>query len=187
MEDPDCNEFCRMAMGVCKDENQVYDDRDTCIATCQELELGTNADRVENTVGCRHYHTFNSVPAPEIHCSHTGPSGAGHCGALEDGVGNCESYCRLAKAGCATMYASAFGDDDAACEADCRATPGAADDQDTDVNDTEQYSITLAESGDPQFEHQCRVLYTTRAIRIGGEPQAECEAVFAAAGSACPF
>jgi hypothetical protein len=185
-EDPDCNEFCRMAMGVCKDENQVYDDAATCVATCQALPLGSNTDRIENTVGCRHYHTFNSVPSPEIHCSHTGPTGAGHCGELEDGIGNCESYCILAKAGCETQYAATFTSDEACREA-CAVIPGVADDRATDgVNETEQYSLALATSGEAGMAFQCRVLHATRAIRQGGEPIAECSAVFGEVGSACP-
>jgi hypothetical protein len=158
---------------------------DTCLATCEALPPGENDDTHENTVGCRHYHTYNSILNPSVHCSHAGPSGAGHCGEIEDGVGNCESYCILARAGCQTMYEATYASDDE-CRSDCAGFLGAADDGNTvELNETEQYSVALAESGDPAFAYQCRVLHTTRAIRQGDEPEAECEAVFGAADSAC--
>jgi hypothetical protein len=184
-EDPSCPDMCRVAMVACED-NAVYDDTETCIATCEALPLGSNTDTHENSVGCRHYHSYNSILGPATHCSHAGPGGAGHCGEIVDGAGNCESYCILARAGCPTAYANEFGADDAACQEVCATIPGVADDSDTtDFNETELYSVALAESGDPAFAFQCRLLHTTRAIRQGGEPTAECEAVFGVAGSAC--
>jgi hypothetical protein len=186
MDEPSCPDMCRVAMVACQDENKVYDDTATCIATCQALPPGLNTDTHENTVGCRHYHTYNSILLPVTHCSHCGPGGAGHCGEIVDGEGNCESYCILAKAGCETDYAQQFASDEA-CREECAAIPGAADNSDTtNVNETEQYSVALGESGDPAFAFQCRLLHATRAIRAGDQPVAECDAVFGAAGSACP-
>jgi hypothetical protein len=186
---PSCPDMCRVAMIACEeDDTKVYDDVDTCIATCEELPEGRNDDNHQNSVGCRHYHSYNSILNPVVHCSHCGPGGAGHCGEIENGQGNCESFCRLAKAGCSTAFAQAYADD-AACLADCAAIPGAADNPDTlDVNETEQYSVALGESGNPALEFQCRLLHTTRAIRqveLGDDTTVECGAVFAAAGSAC--
>jgi hypothetical protein len=184
-EDPSCPDMCRVAMVACEGDPAVYDDTETCIATCEALPPGLNTDTHENSVGCRHYHSYNSILGPVIHCSHAGPGGAGHCGEIIDGAGNCESYCILAEAGCPTAYASTFADDDACLEA-CAMLPGAADDgMTTELNETEQYSVALAESRDPAFVYQCRLLHTTRAIREGGEPAAECDAVFGVAGSAC--
>jgi hypothetical protein len=180
-EPPSCLDYCDMVMAECKGDHLVYDDLDTCRAVCDALSvdlLGTNTDTTENTVGCRHYHSFNSVVDPQIHCSHAGPSGSGHCGELEDGVGNCESYCLLAKAGCPTLYQATFAGDDDACRAACADDPGAGDDPNTDINETEQYSVRLAESGNENTTHQCRVLHATRAILAGNEPAVECSAVF---------
>jgi hypothetical protein len=123
------------------------------------------------------------------HCSHVGPGGAGHCGEIVDGAGNCESYCILAKAGCPTTYASRYGAGDAAdaaCQDECAEIPGVTDNHDLEGNETELYSVTVGETGGPDLEFQCRLLHTTRAIRQTGEPTAECDAVFAVAGSACP-
>ena len=185
-EMPSCPDMCRVAMVACEGDDSVYDDTETCIATCEALPPGLNTDTHENTVGCRHYHSYNSITGPATHCSHAGPGGAGHCGEIVDGEGNCESYCILAKAGCATSYAQQFASDDA-CHEECATIPGVADDSDTiDVNETEQYSVALGESGNAAFAFQCRLLHATRAIRAGNEPAAECEAVFGAAGSACP-
>jgi len=183
---PSCPDMCRVAMVACEDgDNAVYDDTETCIATCEALPKGENDDTHENTVGCRHYHTYNSILNPVVHCSHCGPGGAGHCGEIEDGFGNCESYCILAKAGCPTGYAAKYASDEE-CQSDCAGFPGAGDNNDTgELNETEQYAVALAESGDPAFAYQCRLLHTTRAIRQGGEPAAECDAVFGVTGSAC--
>jgi hypothetical protein len=188
-EEPSCPDMCRVAMVACEGDNSVYDDTETCIATCEELEKGLNTDTHENTVGCRHYHSYNSILGPATHCSHAGPGGAGHCGEIVDGEGNCESYCILAKAGCATAYETEFpGGDDEACRAECAAIPGAGDNSDTtDVNETEQYSVALGESAEPALAFQCRLLYATRAIRAGNQPAAECEAALGVAGSACPY
>ena len=185
--EPSCPDMCRVAMVACEEaDTKVYDDTATCIATCAALPKGENDDTHENTVGCRHYHSYNSILNPAVHCSHAGPGGAGHCGEIEDGLGNCESFCTLAKAGCPTAYAQAYGTDDSACVSECQEIPGAADNSDTlEVNETEQYSVALGESGRADLEFQCRLLHTTRAIRQTGEPLAECDAVFAAAGSAC--
>lgn len=186
--EPSCPDMCRVAMVACQDDNKVYDDTATCIATCERLPKGTNVDQHENTVGCRHYHSYNSITNPVTHCSHAGPLGAGHCGEIVEGAGNCESYCILAEAGCADGFNAAFPGGSDECREQCAAIPGAGDDFDTtDVIETEQYSVLLAESGDPRYELQCRTLHATRAITQGGQPMTECNSVFGAAGSDCDF
>ena len=181
---PDCGDYCRVAMVACQDDLKTYDDTATCLATCAALTPGTNEDQEENTVGCRHYHSYNAITKPGQHCSHTGPGGAGHCGVREDGVGNCESYCQLANAGCPTAFAVKYPNGESQCRTDCADFPGAGDNPDTtDMNETEQYSVELGERDDPAFVFQCRILHTTRALLAGNEPVAECNAVFGV--SAC--
>ncbi|HYJ98108.1 MAG TPA: hypothetical protein VEX14_08600, partial [Burkholderiaceae bacterium] len=87
---PDCAEFCRFNMAGCKGDLAVWESTQQCMAVCAALPPGTNGDRVENTMGCRHWHTFNSLIDPASHCAHTGPGGDGHCGLDVPGkTGNC--------------------------------------------------------------------------------------------------
>jgi hypothetical protein len=182
---PSCFDMCRVAMVACEGENAVYDDNDTCMATCEKLPPGLNTDNHENSVGCRHYHSYNSITNPVTHCSHAGPGGAGHCGEIVEGAGNCESYCILAKAGCETDFAAAFPGGDEECRTACAQIPGVTENNNLPGNETEQYSVALGESGLADYEFQCRLLHTTRAIKQGGQPTVECSAVFGATGSAC--
>lgn len=181
---PDCTLMCTVATGACTGELAVYDDFNQCMAVCAELEPGTIDDLSENTVGCRVYHAHSSLIGPKNHCPHAGPGGAGHCGELDDGVGNCESYCRLLERACGGEFAATFGDQET-CQAECRQFPGADDDPMTSVNETEQYSITLAESQSADSAYACRLLHTARALAANGDP-VECQSAIGAAGSVCP-
>jgi hypothetical protein len=192
---PDCNDYCRVVMVACDGERKVYDDTDTCVAVCEALPQGINSDNTGNTAACRQYHSYNSLLDPSSHCAHAGPGGSGHCGE-GDGVGNCESYCTLAKAACRSLYDSTFprGDDD--CQRDCLDRKGSRDDNNTtEVDEEEKYSVAIAENGLPdadpplppsQFEFQCRLLHVTRALKLGTNDATECQAALdTAAGSVC--
>ncbi|HEY5374398.1 MAG TPA: hypothetical protein VIK01_11985 [Polyangiaceae bacterium] len=131
---PDCDSFCQLEMTECQGANAIYADRDQCIAVCKALPEGSVDDTKENSVGCRRYHSYNAMFKPEVHCSHTGPGGDGHCGDMA--TGNCESYCILAKAACSatvpgvtltktfeTTYINTAG-----CQKACAKLPGAVHD-----------------------------------------------------------
>lgn len=101
---PTCAEYCKIEMAACTGDFQQYVDEQQCLDVCATFEPGTNADKTGNTTGCRRYHAFSSTLAPETHCSHSGPTGDGHCGVLDEG--NCESYCALLAAACPDEFAS---------------------------------------------------------------------------------
>lgn len=118
-EQPGCQDFCKLVGVACTGENQVYESEAQCLAVCGLLDKGTNADQHQDTMGCRKYHSYNSLAAPAQHCPHAGPAGDGHCGA-----DNCEGYCQLVSRACQTEFAQAFGDVNK-CQAQCSALPGA--------------------------------------------------------------
>jgi hypothetical protein len=150
-----CDAYCDLVGAACIEDNTVYEDRDQCMSVCAELEPGSILDTKEDTVGCRRYHSYNSMEAPDIHCPHAGPGGDGHCG-----LTNCPAYCVLAAAACAEDFKTAFGSD-AECNTACAAMTGA--DADT--------GYSIAATGN---NVQCRLLNAARAL---DDPTA-CGAVF---------
>jgi hypothetical protein len=153
---PDCAEFCRFNMAGCTGDFAVYESTQQCLAVCAALEPGVNGHRVENTMGCRHWHTFNSLFEPAAHCAHTGPGGDGHCGLDEmDKTGNCVSYCVLAEKACSAAFLAKYGSQ-TACQLDCSTQPvafGARKDS--------EYRLATAVSGNTL---QCRILHASRAL-----------------------
>lgn len=117
--EPACEDFCRLVGAACTGKNQVYESESQCLAVCKVLDKGKSSDQVENTVGCRKYHSYNSLAAPAQHCPHAGPAGDGHCG-----KDNCEGYCQLVSRTCATEFAATFGDA-SKCLTECAKLPGA--------------------------------------------------------------
>ncbi len=115
---PACADYCRVVMAACTGGLAVFESDAQCQAVCMALPAGTIGDTgtapgvtQHNTVGCRLYHSYSSLAAPETHCSHAGPGGDGHCG-LDEGTltANCEAYCQLVKQGCASEFAAQFTD-----------------------------------------------------------------------------
>jgi hypothetical protein len=154
---PDCKTYCEVVTRACTGELAVYAHEAECLAACPLFEPGKGADRTEDTLGCRLYHSYASLEAPDNHCPHASPSGDGHCGA-----DNCVAYCSLAQAACSAAFASGPGSIEA-CLASCDELPGSAKDQ--------GYAYATSESGDSV---QCRIHHATLAL----EEPSECDAVF---------
>jgi hypothetical protein len=157
LEDPpDCAEFCRFNLTACTGEFSVYESTEQCMAVCMALDRGLNSNRDENTMGCRSWHTFNSLIDPASHCSHTAPGGDGHCGLDVIGkTGNCVAYCTLAEKACPAGFAAKYASQ-AACQLDCSTQPdgfGAKLDS--------KYRLSTATSGNTL---QCRILHASRAL-----------------------
>lgn len=170
---PSCADYCKLALAVCPGSLAVYKNDPECEAVCAVLNPGTNADTgaapasnpeaPQNTVGCRHYHSYNAVGDPQTHCPHTGPTGGGHCGG---GGAICESYCQITKAACPAAYDLAFPKGDDACLSECAKLP------DGDAAE-DFYSIEAGENPDNAGKVQCRVLHAVRAL-TNGVGDAEC-------------
>jgi hypothetical protein len=152
MAKPDCEKFCHFERVECPN-NLIYESQEQCEAVCGALPSGHIGDTVENTVGCRMYHTYNSMIDPAGHCSHTGPGGDGHCGD-HDG-GNCESYCMLLDKACKAGFDAKFADQ-AACQADCAKLDGSG----------YESGYSTAAKGN---NLQCRLLHVSRALTESAE------------------
>jgi len=147
---PDCEKFCHLEMVEC-DGFPMYENKNQCLAVCKALDPGHVGDQGENTVGCRMYHSYNSMLDPKTHCAHTGPGGDGHCFDGKDhDAGNCQSYCRLLEAACKSDFDGTFADQDT-CQAECEKLDG----HEADTG----YSTTA--KGD---NLQCRLLHVSRAL-----------------------
>jgi hypothetical protein len=144
---PSCEDYCRINIGICTGAQAVYESVEQCMAVCAVLPQGTEADTATDTVGCRKYHSYNSVGDPVTHCPHAGPGGDGHCG-----KDNCTGYCSMIAAGCKTDFMSTFGGDMATCLSMCATIPGAGPNS--------GYSIHAANGN----TLQCRLLHAARAL-----------------------
>jgi hypothetical protein len=153
---PDCAEFCRFNLAGCSGDLAVYESVQQCMAVCMALDKGTNGDSDQNTMGCRSYHTFNSILVSVSHCAHTGPGGDGHCGKDETGkTGNCVSYCTLAEKACGAAFAAKYSSP-TACQLDCSTQPDAFG-----AKIDSYYRLATAMSGNTL---QCRLLHASRAL-----------------------
>ena len=166
-EAPDCSDYCRVITAACQDESAQYDDVDQCEAVCELLDLGLNADTSNNTVGCRLYHAYNALVDPWTHCSHAGPTGDGHCGAVDDSEqAPCDTYCTMVEQACPTEFSASFGA--IGCVESCSDLDESGRDSEYTVLDGEAGGETLA----------CRMLYASRAVNdpsscaaaLGGAP-----------------
>jgi hypothetical protein len=168
---PDCAEFCRFNSAGCPGDLAVWESTDQCMAVCRTLPAGTNGDREENTMGCRRWHTYNSLIDPTSHCSHTGPGGDGHCGLdAPDKTGNCVSYCTLAEAACGGTkgFDTKYGTQ-AACQVDCSTQPDAFG-----AKHDSKYNLSSAATGNTV---QCRMLHAARALTDVTKSAGECPSV----------
>jgi len=146
----------------------VYESIEQCEAVCGATKPGTkdSIDTVD-TVACRTAHAFNAllVKASD-HCPHTGPLGAGVCGA----GGNCEAFCALADSACPKLFASSYPRE-SACVEECQKLDG--HDGSYSVKDAKQGGNTV----------QCRGLAVSRVLQLpAAERDAEaCAPVFGGA------
>ena len=165
---PTCERYCDVNLINCED-NAVYENRDQCMAACAALPVGEYKDMIENTVGCRIYHSKNAAGVPEKHCTHGGPSGNGHCGVYtvkDDGfTGNCESYCYLFQAACSDEFDAEGYGSIKECAEQCSETF-----EDNGAQNDVKYTVEDA-VGDTL---QCR---THQAVKILAGEGASCDSV----------
>lgn len=171
-EPPTCQQYCDIELAACTGKNAQYESPEQCLAVCAALTPGVNPDTAVNTMACRRYHAFNSVTGADMHCSHSGPTGDGHCGDTSKPEGgfttNCESYCQIVEQACPDEFDADLGGSDG-CMAACVKLEGAAPDS--------HYSSTGAVK---RGGLDCRVVNAARALldatacaaAVGGD---ECE------------
>lgn len=158
---PECADFCKLAQAACTGSNLAFESEAQCLAVCAFLDKGKNSDTVENTVGCRKYHSYNALSGPASHCPHAGPAGDGHCGTT------CDSYCALLEKTCPSEFATLSN-----CQTECAGLPGADDDT----------FFKAAATGNTM---RCRMTNAARAAEKTVELSAHCGAAIGAAGSQC--
>ncbi|HEY0136809.1 MAG TPA: hypothetical protein VGB85_22160 [Nannocystis sp.] len=108
----DCNTYCTTITSNCTAQNAQYASMAQCETSCGAFALGTDADQMGNTLGCRIYHAGAAAGAPETHCTHAGPGGNNQCGS------NCEGFCALASFACPGSFS-----DGEACMSACAGYP----------------------------------------------------------------
>jgi hypothetical protein len=166
--DFDCQKYCKLVNAECTGKNAVYESEAQCRAVCAALGPGKvgdqSVDPKTDTMSCRLWHAYTAVVTPDVHCSHAGPGGDGHCGDGSEAP-NCAPYCKLLQAACKDQFEDAFGGDIDKCREACTPREGSAAGS--------GYSVKTA-AEDPKSQ-QCRMLYATRAI--GGDADA-CDDAF---------
>jgi hypothetical protein len=164
---PNCEDYCRIAMIACTAGNALYESDTQCLAACNALPLGTNADSKgvikfntdRNTMGCRKFHAYGALANPDSHCRHSSPTSDGYCGDEDHTI--CQSHCMIAKKACGALYTAKFPTD-GDCETDCEKLPGTTEETaDADSNPLE-YSLTTAKKGGAQVP--CRTLHALRVL-----------------------
>ncbi len=157
--EPDCEDYCRPELVGCPTDgpNAQYESRDQCLAVCNSFTIGQFADTTQNTLGCRTYHSYNSLCSPDIHCPHSGPGGEGQCGSSK-----CEAYCQLTKGICPDLYADpdVYANDAMKCVTDCTNTNLVDVKPEVESGDN-RYTVAYAEQ-DPNTL-ACRFLALSRA------------------------
>ena len=89
-----CASYCGAIQANCTGTNAQFGTAAACMATCATWTVGTTADQMGNTLGCRTYHAGAAAGSPAVHCTHAGPGGDGFCGS------NCEGFCTLVQGVC---------------------------------------------------------------------------------------
>jgi hypothetical protein len=167
MQAVNCKNYCKTLSAACTGEFSQFTSDETCERTCMALPAGTTLDRDVNTVGCRHYHAYASLGAPELHCSHAGPTTDGHCG--DPPTANCENYCVLAKAACPDQFEARF-ETTVGCMDQCMQLPGAAPDS--------EYPPVESETSDAGAGQVLQRHIQAATQVLGKETSATCDAVF---------
>ncbi len=105
---PTCASYCTTVMANCVGANAQYANEASCLGTCSAWMAGASGATSGNSLACRAYHAGAATADLALHCPHAGPAGDGSCGS------NCEGFCTVATAKCATQFATA-GDCTTAC------------------------------------------------------------------------
>lgn len=156
-----CDAYCRAVTAACTGKLAQYDSEDQCLMVCAAMTPGTFGDEGGNTVGCRHFHSFNALADPTTHCPHSGLGGDGVCS-----KDNCEPYCQVLETACSSEFSTQFKDQ-FSCQAACQQIGGAA-------------AGTLESSAGAPL--RCRLSHLAKAL---SDPQNAATECAAALGQGC--
>jgi hypothetical protein len=113
---PSCTSYCATIQAACTSNIQQYSDPSYCLHSCLAFPVGTAADTMGDTLGCRYAYAkiaATSAAMAALHCTHAGPGGDGICG------DNCAGYCDIAMTYCTAANNAMLYDSRDACMADC--------------------------------------------------------------------
>ncbi len=112
-----CELYCDNVQTNCNSgNNRIYQDRTTCLSTCERFPSVGTATSAGNSVECRTFHAGAPASAnPDAACINATPNGGGVCGT------RCEGYCDQVMTNC--TGANAQFPDRNACLATCAAFP----------------------------------------------------------------
>ncbi len=151
----DCWTYCNSLDSSCTGSNQVYQDRETCLAVCALMEPEVDElNSTANTLSCRLEKIGGGIEGNE--CPLVGPGGNGACGT------NCQALCRLRRQLCSDVVPS-VDQGPADCEVACEAL---YDRQDLDASGPDLTGDSV----------QCRLLQVALAARYPEEAAKHCEA-----------
>jgi hypothetical protein len=172
-----CTKYCEQVMNACQNEFAVYKDAAECNAVCKVLAPGDPGDGSQNTVRCRRYHSYNALDeGPDLHCTHAGPTGDGHCGA-----NNCESYCTILSNACPTKFAALNGADPTSAEAKCLDSCGKLSGASANAFENFDQGAHYTVNPPPQGNNLlCRTFHAVTAL-AKAKDDPECDAAFGAA------
>ncbi len=100
---PTCAAYCESITANCTVANEQYKSKTICSEVCASFPVGTGADVMGNTLGCRSYHADAAKMDAAKHCHHAGLTGGdldvsdtmgGPCGE------GCEAFCAVANSVC---------------------------------------------------------------------------------------
>jgi hypothetical protein len=174
----ECEKYCSIVMTACTDQFAVYRDKAQCLSACDRTMVsGERGDQDVDTIRCRRYHAYFSMPLPDRHCLHASATGDGHCGEARD---NCTGYCRVLETACGERFATAFpgggatvGGGAAACVQQCSALGGAGyDGFALPTPPLQRYAINPPPTGNNLM---CRAYHAVEAL---SDPTTHCAAAF---------
>ena len=117
-----CDAYCDLYLSACADFSE-YDNKESCLAQCNQWPEGSLDASSGDSLGCRLYHaTVADSTDPAVHCPHAGPSGgeiADMPVCVDDGAPDCASYCTVYFQNCTGDNDVYAGDADA-CATACK-------------------------------------------------------------------
>lgn len=147
-----CAEYCDEVLEACPGDLSVYDDRETCEATCTAFDA-TDPSEQADTLACRLQQARLAARADtsekSAHCPAAGPGGGLVC-TSETEVADCEGYCSLYMDACDSISMDWGFGNKAECIQKCSA-----------LEPAREYTAGSApDSGDTLA---CRLYYASRA------------------------
>lgn len=149
----DCAQYCDTVLDACTGDKSVYEDRDTCLATCAAFDA-TNPSAEANTFACRLEQAGHAANADAgektAHCVAAGPGGGAICSSDKDVV-DCEGYCSLFTQACESISMAWGFKNESDCVPKCVLLRGAG-------------NYTVANAADKGDTLGCRLFYLSRAL-----------------------